>query len=722
MLCANCSSDNPADAAFCEQCGHKLELLCSACKSPVNPGARFCKKCGSSLSAAPVGSETIATSPSSQTGIRLLADQSAADMTGGERKTITALFADIKGSTELMAELDPEEARAVIDPALRLMIDAVNRYDGYVVQSTGDGIFALFGAPLAHEDHPQRALFSALRMQDELRRFSTRRVAEGGTPIQCRVGANTGEVVVRTISTGAGQTEYTPIGHTTNIAARMQAAAPVGSIAVSDATRRWCEGYFVFKSLGPTRLRGVQDLVEVHEVTGLGPLRSRFQRAAGRGLTKFVGRRREMEALMHAAEQAQMGQGQIVAVMADPGVGKSRLLYEFEATSRSWMVLETFSSSYGKASPYLPVIDLLRNYFDISSTDDERKRRDKVTGRVIALDRHLEDTLPYLFNLLGIVAGDHPLAQMDGQIRQQPTLDAIKRIILREALNQPITLIFEDLHWIDEQTQELLNLLGDSISRAKVLLLLSYRPEYFHQWNSKTYYTQLRLDPLGKESADEMLSALLGDNEDLISLKQFIIERTEGTPFFIEEIVQVLFEDGLLQHNGVIKLARSMNTLKVPGTVQAVLASRIDRLPAVAKELLQTLAVLGRRFPVELVRHVTLKPDAELDRTLSRLQTGEFIYEQPAAKTVEYTFKHALTQEVAYGALLIERRNSSTNVLDGRWSRCVPSSWTIIWKTWRIITAVATTRPRRSNIWGGPVSRRCSAAPMLMRSISLLPH
>jgi class 3 adenylate cyclase len=221
MLCANCSSDNPPDAAFCEQCGHKLELLCSACKSPVNPGARFCKKCGSSLSAAPVGSETIATSPSSQTGICLLADQSAADMTGGERKTITALFADIKGSTELMAELDPEEARAVIDPALRLMIDAVNRYDGYVVQSTGDGIFALFGAPLAHEDHPQRALFSALRMQDELRRFSTRLVAEGGTSIQCRVGANTGEVVVRTISTGAGQTEYTPIGHTTNIAARM---------------------------------------------------------------------------------------------------------------------------------------------------------------------------------------------------------------------------------------------------------------------------------------------------------------------------------------------------------------------------------------------------------------------------------------------------------------------------------------------------------------------
>jgi class 3 adenylate cyclase len=296
----------------------------------------------------------------------------------GERKTVTALFADIKGSTELMAELDPEEARAIIDPALKRMIDAVHRYDGYVVQSTGDGIFALFGAPLAHEDHPQRALYSALRMQDELRRFSAHLVAEGGIPIQCRVGANTGEVVVRSIATGAGQTEYTPIGHTTNLAARMQAVAPVGSIAVSDATRRWCEGYFAFKSLGPTRLRGVQDPVEVHEVTGLGPLRTRLQRAAGRGLTKFVGREREMEMLRHAATLAKDGRGQFVAAMAEPGVGKSRLFYEFKATSASdWMQLEALSISHGKASAYLPVIDLLRNYFEILAADDERKQSER---------------------------------------------------------------------------------------------------------------------------------------------------------------------------------------------------------------------------------------------------------------------------------------------------------------------------------------------------------
>ena len=264
--------------------------------------------------------------------------------------------------------------------------------------------------------------------------------------------------------------------------------------------------------------------------------------------------------------------------------------------------------------------------------------------------------MPYLFSLLGIVEGDDPLAQMDGQIRKRRTLEAIKRIVLRESLNQPLMVIFEDLHWIDEQTQELLNLLADSIGTAKFLLLVNYRPEYSHQWNSKTYYTQLRLDPLGKESAEEMLSALLGDGKDLIPLKRLIIERTEGTPFFMEEMVQALFEDGVLQRNGAVKLAKSMSAVKVPATVQAMLASRIDRLPAEEKELLQTLAVLGREFPLGLVQRVTLKPDDELERMLSRLQAGEFIYEQPAAGDIEYIFKHALTQEVAYNALLVERR------------------------------------------------------------------
>ena len=288
-------------------------------------------------------------------------------------------------------------------------------------------------------------------MQEELKRYSGRLREAGNLPIEGRVGVNTGEVVVRSIATGAGQTEYTPIGHTTNLASRMQALAPTGSIAVSEQTRKLVEGYFTLKALGPTRVKGVSEPVNVYEVTGLGPLRTRLQRAAGRGLTKFVGREREMEALKHAADRAQSGRGQIVAAMAEAGTGKSRLYFEFKAKNQSgWTVLETFSVSHRKASAYLPVLDLLLGYFKIAGEDDQRARRAKVTGNVLTLDRALEDTLPYLFSLLGIVEGEDPLAPMDRQVKKRRTLDAIKRILLRESLKQPLMVVFEDLHWIDE--------------------------------------------------------------------------------------------------------------------------------------------------------------------------------------------------------------------------------------------------------------------------------
>src|SRR5208283_5492065 len=293
-------------------------------------------------------------------------------------------------------------------------------------------------------------------------------------------------------------------------------------------------------------------------------LRTRLQRSASRGYTKFVGRTREMEAMKAAAEQAKAGHGQIVAAMAEAGTGKSRLLFEFKAVSQSgWMVLETFSVSHGKASAYLPLLDLLHGYFKIAGEDDQRTRREKLTGRILALDRSMEDTLPYLFSLLGIIEGADPLAQMDGELKKRRTLEAIKRILLSESLNQPLMVIFEDLHWIDEATQEFLNLLADSLGTAKLLLLVNYRPEYSHKWNSKTYYTQLRLDPLGKESADEMLTALLGDGKDLLPLRRLIIERTEGNPFFREEIVQVLLDEGALVREGTaVGLTRPLGELR----------------------------------------------------------------------------------------------------------------------------------------------------------------
>ena len=345
----------------------------------------------------------------------------------------------------------------------------------------------------------------------------------------------------------------------------MQAVAPVGSIAVSYVTRKLCEGYFTFKTLGPAKVKGLAEPVGVHEVTGIGPLRTRLQRAVGRGLTKFVGREHEMETLKRALAQVRNGHGQIVAAMAEAGVGKSRLFFEFKATSQGGcMMLETFSVSHGKASAYLPVIDLLRNYFRIASEDDERTRREKVAGKITILDRSLEDTLPYLFSLLGVVEGDDPLAQMDGRTKKRRTLEAIKRILLRESLNQPLMMEFEDLHWIDEATHEFLNLLADSLGTAKILLLVNYRPECSHQWNSKTYYTQLRLDPLGLESADAMLDTLLGAGPDLSGVKRLIAEKAQGNPFFIEEIVLGLFEERALLRNGDVHLTKPIAKLNIP--------------------------------------------------------------------------------------------------------------------------------------------------------------
>jgi class 3 adenylate cyclase/tetratricopeptide (TPR) repeat protein len=658
MRCSKCGTENREGRKFCVQCGQALKLACPSCGAPSEPGERFCGDCGAALVTAQPSAVRSPTLASASSEIRITPEQTDASLAiDGERRTVTALFADIKGSMELMEDLDPEEARAIVDPALKLMMDAVHRYGGYVAQSTGDGIFALFGAPIAHEDHPQRALYAALRMQEEVKHYAERLRAEKGVNLQVRVGVNTGEVVVRSIKTGEGQTEYTPIGHSISLASRLQTLAAPGSTAISEAMRKLVDGYFALRSLGPARIKGVAEAVNVYEVAGLGPLRTRLQRAIGRGLTKFVGREREMESLKHAAEQVKAGRGQIVAAMAEPGVGKSRLFYEFNVKNQSgWMVLEAFSVSHGKATAYLPVLELLRDYCRIGADDDARTRREKVTGRILTLDRGLEDTLPYVFALLGLIEGDDSAAQMDAQVRRRRTHEAIKRILLRESLNQPLMLIFEDLHWIDGETQALLNLLADSIGTAKVLLLVNYRPEYTHQWGNKTYYTQLRLDPLGRESTAQMLSTLLGEGAQLIALKRLVLERTEGNPFFMEELVQALFDEGVLVRDGAVKVTRALGQLKIPTTVQGILAARIDRLSMAEKDLLQILAVIGSEFSLQVVRRLTDKPSDEVDRILGDLQLGEFIYEQPAVGDIEYTFKHALTQEVAYNSLLLERR------------------------------------------------------------------
>jgi class 3 adenylate cyclase len=445
---------------------------------------------------------------------RIRAEQQAMESrasANGERKTITALFADLKGSTALIEGLDPEEARTIIDPALQVMMDAVHRYEGYVAQALGDDIFALFGAPIAHEDHPQRALYVALRMQEEMRRYSDHVRLKYGAPLSLRIGVNTGEVVVRSIRKDDLHTDYVPVGHSTNLAARMEQMATPGSILITEYTRKLVEGYFALKALGAAEIKGVEEPLAVYEVLGAGPLRTKLQVAMRRGLTRFVGRQSEMDQLQRTIEQAQAGHGQIVGVMDEPGLGRSRLFHEFKLISQSGcLVLEAFSVSYGKASPYLPLIELLKAYFQFQPQDDERTRKEKVAGKVLILDRSLEDLLPYLFSLLGIEDPGSSLHQMDAQIRRRRTLEALNKLFLRESLNRPLILIFEDLHWIDSETQGFLDTLTEGMASAKILLLVNYRPEYRHEWGQKTYYTQLRLVPFGQAEAEEFLRVLLG--------------------------------------------------------------------------------------------------------------------------------------------------------------------------------------------------------------------
>ena len=650
MRCPSCRTDNPADASFCEQCGAKLELVCPACKTAISPGARFCKKCGTAIT-----SGRLLGKKSDDPPIRV-AEISTLENLDGERKTVTALFADIKGSTELERDLDPEEARAIVDPVLQLMMAAVHNYDGYVAQSTGDGIFALFGAPVAHEDHAQRALHAALAMQQELRQHGERLRSQNRSPVGVRIGVNTGEVVMRTIQTG-GHSEYTPVGHVTNLAARMQTVAPIDGIAIGEDTRRLVEGYFELRALGPTPVKGVAEPINVFEVIGKGPLRGHFELATRRGLTRFVGRERELTELQRVLELARSGHGQVVAVVAEAGTGKSRLVYEFKATiSGDCEVLEAYSVSHGRVSAWLPVLELLRSYFWIEGHDDPSKRREKLRARLGVLDSKLNDTLPYLFGLLGIQENPDPLAQMDSQIRRRRILEMLKRIILSEALKHPIVVIFEDLHWIDSESQGLLDLLADSIANSRVLLLVNYRPEYRHEWANKSYYSQLRLEALGAKSADAMMTALLGDASELAGLRRMIIERAEGNPFFVEEIVQALFDEGVLVRNGAVKVARPLSQIQLPQTVQGILAARIDRLPSEHKQLLQRIAVVGLQAPLSLIRRLTSVAESQVERVLAELQSGEFIYERPLAADLEYVFKHTLTQEVAYNSILIERR------------------------------------------------------------------
>jgi class 3 adenylate cyclase/tetratricopeptide (TPR) repeat protein len=569
---------------------------------------------------------------------KILTSRSALE---GERKQVTVLFADLKGSMELLADRDPEEARQLLDPVLERMMAAVHRYEGTVNQVMGDGIMALFGAPIAHEDHAVRACYAALAMQEAIRRYSEEVRRGHGLEVQIRVGLNAGEVVVRAIGNDLHM-DYSAIGQTTHLASRMEQLAPPGTIRLTAETLRLVEGLVQVNALGLVPVKGLTGPVEVFELLGASGTRLRLQAAAARGLTRFVGRQQELDVLRQALERAGTSHGQVVAVIGEAGVGKSRLVYECVHSHRTqgWRVLESASVSYGKATAYFPVVDLLKRYVHVDDHDDTRTIRAKLTGQVLTLDGALQETIPALLSLLDALPEDSPFLQLDPPQRRQRTLDALKRVLLRESQAQPLLLVFEDLHWIDSETQALLDHLVERLAAAPLLLLVNYRPEYQHGWGSKTYYTQLRLDPLPPASAAEVLQALLGDDPSLVPLKQILITRTEGNPFFLEESVRTLVETGVLVGtSGAYRLAQAVPTIQVPTTVQAVLAARIDRLSPEEKRLLQAAAVIGKDIPFALLQAIAEGSKVTLHRGLARLQAAEF-----------------LTHEVAYGSLPQERR------------------------------------------------------------------
>ena len=658
MRCRRCQAESPPGARFCGQCAAPLAAVCPACGADNPPGNKFCGQCAAPLGAplAPRFAAPEAYTPR-HLADRILTSRVALE---GERKQVTVLFADLKGSMELLADRDPEEARKILDPVIEHLMDAVHRYEGTVNQVMGDGIMALFGAPLAHEDHAVRACYAALRMQDAVREYGAQLRQAHGVEVQIRVGLNSGEVVVRSVGSDL-RMDYTAVGQTTHLAARMEQLAPPGTIRLAAETLRLAEGFVQVRPLGPVPVKGLAEPVDVFELTAAADARTRMQVARARGFTRFVGRDAEMEQVRQAAEQARRGRGQVVAVVGDPGVGKSRLFHEFLRShhTHDWLVLEAGSVSYGKATPFLPLADLLRHYLRVEDRDDTRAVRAKVTGTLLTLDRALEDSIAPVMWLMDALPDDDAFLSIEPAERRRRAVEAARRLLLRETQVQPLLVVFEDLHWVDAETQGFLDALIESLPTSPVLLAVNYRPEYRHGWGGKTYYRQLRIDPLAPERAEELLAALLGAEPSVQPLTPVLIARTEGNPLFLEESVRALAETHVLVGEpGRYRLARTVESIQIPGTVQAILASRIDRLTPELKRLLQAASVVGKDVPVAELEAIAEMPAADLRAALAELQAAEFLYEVRLFPDLEYTFKHALTHETAYGSVLQERRRA----------------------------------------------------------------
>ena len=567
----------------------------------------------------------------------------------GERRQVTILFADFRDALDRVAGADPEATRRLFDPVLDTMIDAIRRQEGSVNQVRDDGLMALFGAPVAHEDHAVRACYAALSMHERVAHLAADMRSRLGADLTVRIGMHSGDVALRVISDEI-RLDYGAIPQTTHVAARMQQAARAGATLITAETWRLAEGFI---EVAPAAPAGAYEL----RAPSVAP--SRFSAAIGRSLSPIVGRDAEIAQIGTALDRARGGRGQVVALVGEPGVGKSRLVYEVTHSDRArdWLVLETGAVPYGKTTSYLPVIGLLKAYFKITERDTHDEIREKVPGTLLGLDRALEPLLPAVLTLLDVPIDDDQWKTLDLSQRRERILEAIKHLLVRESRNQPVLVVFEDLHWIDAETQAFLDRLVEALATARVLLIVSHRLEYEHRWAPKTYYTSLRIDPLGADSAAELLQTALGGDPSLHEFRRILIERTEGNPFFLEESVRTLAETQVIVgERGSYRLSKPMAEIRVPSTVQAVLAARIDRLSPEDKRLLQSASVIGKDFPFVLLQAIADASPEQLHQSLRRLQAAEFFYEIRLFPELEYTFRHALTHVVAYDSLLPERR------------------------------------------------------------------
>ena len=655
MNCPDCGYANPDDAGFCGECGASLarDILCPNCGRQNPARQKFCHGCGQRFTSEPER-DTRSYTPK-HLADKILQSKSALE---GERKQVTVLFADITGSMALAGQVDPEEWHSILDRYFQIASDGVHRFEGTVNQYTGDGIMALFGAPIAHEDHAQRACYAALRLREELKRYAEDVKRRHGLGFSFRLGLNSGDVVVGKIGDDL-RMDYTAQGVTVGLAERMEQLAAADSAYVSDATARLVQGYFELRDLDEFSLKGVREPVRVHELQGVGALRTRLDASRARGFSKFVGRDRELASLESALEEAIAGNGQVVGIVADAGTGKSRLCAEFveQCLARGIRVNQAHCPAHGKTIPYLPLLEMLRDIFDIDERDSDHEARRKITGELMLLDDRFRELLPLLFDFLGVPDPERPAPNVSPEGRQQQLFAFVRHLSQARSEREPAVIFLDDLHWIDPGSDAFLAHAVEGAPGTRTLYLVNFRPEYHAEWMKKSFYRQLPLQPLGREAIEELLADLLGSDLSVAALPARIHERTGGNPFFIEEVVQSLVEGGNLEgERGGYRLTEPVEMLEIPGTVQSVLAARIDRLAEQEKQLLQRASVINKEFAEPILKRVAELPDSDLAASLSALVLAEFLLEKALYPEAEYAFKHPLTQEVAYHSQLAERR------------------------------------------------------------------